>query len=95
MTNSNSIAFRRLSDGRVFRVRGQVARTLVALLSCDGHGCTALEVSSWALRLAHYIMCLRRLGLDIAMERESHPGGWHGRYRLLSAVELLRFSEAA
>jgi hypothetical protein len=95
MTNFHTLTFKRLSDGRVFQVRGQVARTLLALIVAQERGCTALELSTWALRLAHYVLCLRRLGLDIPLERENHPGGWHGRYRLVSGVEILRLREAA
>ncbi len=89
MTAGPRVTFRRLYDGRVFEVRGQVARTLLALVAAQDRGCTALELSTWALRLAHYILCLRRLGLEISTEREKHPGGWHGRYRLLSGVYIL------
>jgi len=89
MTNCHPVTFRRLSDGRVFTVRGQVARTLLALVAAQERGCTALEISTWALRLAHYIYCLRRLDLDIPLERETHEGGWHGRYRLRTALEIL------
>jgi hypothetical protein len=66
-----------------------VARTLVALVAAQERGCTALELSTWALRLAHYVLCLRRLGLDVELERENHPGGWHGRYRLQTGVQIL------
>ena len=45
-------------------------------------------MSSWALRLAHYIMELRRHGLDIETIHEAHPGGWHGRYVLHTPVEI-------
>jgi hypothetical protein len=37
-------------------------------------------------------MKLRRLGLTIAMSREKHDGqvpGWHGRYTILTPIELL------
>jgi hypothetical protein len=73
----------------VFKVQGQVGRTLIALVAAQERGCTALELSTWALRLAHYVLCLRRLGLDVALERENHPGGWHGRYRLQTGVQIL------
>jgi hypothetical protein len=57
----------------------QVCRTLRALIEAGDQGITALEVSSWALRLAH----------------EPHEGGHHGRYRLISRVTLDAESEAA
>lgn len=70
-------------------VTGQVARALEALVNRGSAGVTALEMSSWALRLAHYVYVLRRkFGLVIIMDREEHDDGWHGRYRLLSPVTL-------
>ena len=81
--------FRLLGSTEPRTVCGQVARSLVALHRADGKGVTALELSSWALRLAHYVMELRRLGLDIEMIREDHPGGWHGRYVLRTPIELV------
>lgn len=77
------------SDGQPFRVKGQTARTLMALVEAGQSGITALEMSTWALRLAAYILDLRRLGLLIQMESEPHEGGWHGRYRILSPVRIL------
>jgi hypothetical protein len=70
-------------------VKGQVARTLAALINAGKAGVTAGEVCSWALRLAHYVMCLRRLGLPIDMALEPHRDGNHGRYRLLVDVRIL------
>jgi len=74
-------------------VKGRYAQTLNALVTSSSTGITALEVSSWALRLAHYVFILRtKYGLHIEMERETHEIdgviGWHGRYFLLSHVEL-------
>lgn len=71
-----------------FTVTGQTARALLALVNAAAHGVTALEVSTWALRLAAYVHCLRRLGLVVTLLREPHPGGWHGRYVLASPVRL-------
>jgi hypothetical protein len=72
-----------------FSVSGQTARALLALVNAAGRGVTALELSTWALRLAAYVHTLRRLGLVITLLREPHPGGWHGRYVLASPVRLL------
>ena len=70
-------------------VTGQVARALEALVARGSAGVTALEMSSWALRLAHYVYVLRRkFGLVIEIEREEHDGGWHGRYRLRCTVVI-------
>ncbi len=70
-------------------VRGQTARTLQALVQAGPVGCTAHEVSSWALRFAAYAHDLRHKH-DLAIEtlREEHPGGWHGRHRLLTPVTI-------
>lgn len=84
--------FRILDSGRICTVKGQEARTLLALCDAGARGITALEVSTWALRLAHYCLKLRKQGLSIPMEREDHAGpvkGWHGRYRLETQVEIL------
>lgn len=80
----------RLPDGwRAIRVRGQEARALLALVKAGSRGCTALEVSTWALRFAAYTHNLiHKQGLCIVTEREMHPGGWHGRHTLLDLVEI-------
>ena len=73
----------------VFEVKGQTARTLIALIKAGAGGVTALEVNSWAYRLGAYVHDLRRRhGLAIETQREVHDGGWHGRYVLHSAVTL-------
>jgi hypothetical protein len=74
----------------------QVCRTLRALIEAGERGITAIEVSSWTLRLAHYIWRLKTdHGLLIETEYEPHEGGHHGRYRLISRVTLDAESEAA
>ena len=81
-------AYRDGTDSR-FVVRGQTARTLIALINAGDQGTTALEVSTWALRLAHYVFELRTIHrLAIRCEREEHPGGWHGRYVLETPVRI-------
>lgn len=75
--------------------KGQAARTLLHAIQAqaDNKGFTSLEISTWALRLSHYIYLLRNDGLTITMEREDHDGpvgdGWHGRYRLKNRVEII------
>ena len=80
-------------DGGVAReitARGQEAKSLLALVEAGSRGVTALEICTWALRFAAYCHSLRkRCGLLIAMIREPHPGGWHGRHILRSRVEIL------
>lgn len=72
---------------------GQTCRALQSLILAGQKGVTAQELSSWALRLAHYVLELRKVGLNIEMIREAHAGGWHGRYVLHSDVRLLRYIE--
>ena len=69
-------------------------QALRALVAAGNKGITALEMASWAYRLAHYIHILKKEhGLPISTEHEAHPGGFHGRYRLLCKVQLLGDSE--
>ncbi len=75
-------------DGQRISVGGQELRTLLALVAAGDNGITALEISSWAYRLAAYCHELRRLGVPISTSREPHEGGWHGRYRLEGKVKL-------
>lgn len=88
-------------DGQVRRIQvvGRFAQTLRALVEAGEQGVTALEISSWALRLGHYIFILRhRYGLNISMELEPHEGaysGRHGRYRLRSNVRFLESDQEA
>jgi hypothetical protein len=92
------LRFRVVGSDRLCRVLGQEARTLEALRCAGDAGVTAQEISSWALRLAHYCMKLRKLGLAIEMQREHHKGpvpGWHGRYFLKTPVEILTARGAA
>lgn len=74
---------------RLFVVRGQTAKALIALVNSGDRGVTALETATWAYRLAAYCHDLRtRYGLAIRTEREEHPGGWHGRHVLETSVTL-------
>jgi len=74
-----------------FKLCGKEAQSLIALIKAKQKGVTALEVSSWALRLSAYIHILRRrYNLDIPMIRESHPGGFHGRYFLCENIDVIR-----
>jgi len=68
--------------------KGREAQTIRALAEAGDKGVTALELSSWALRLAAYVNVLRKAGLDITTVREAHDGGTHGRYILEQPVDL-------
>ena len=75
---------------RRWEAKGQVARTLLALVAAGEHGVTAAEISSWALRLAAYCFVLRRdYHLTIDTIREPHEGGWHGRHVLRTPVRVI------
>jgi hypothetical protein len=79
-----------------FVVRGQTAKSLLALVKAGERGCSALEVSSWALRFAAYCHELRKNhGLEIATLPENHDGGWHGRHVLRTPVEILAIIDAS
>ncbi|MDA1023268.1 MAG: hypothetical protein O2817_08000 [Proteobacteria bacterium] len=89
-----------LTERREIEVTGCLAQTLRALLSAGSMGVTAQKMSSWALRLSHYVFVLRHdYGLDIETIKEQHGGdfpGKHGRYVLRSRVILADYEcEAA
>lgn len=92
MTGRFTVTARTWDNGqaREFEARGQTARALLALVEAGERGVTALECSTWAYRLAAYCYDLRRdHGLAIRCDREEHPGGWHGRHVLETAVEII------
>ncbi|MBA3903521.1 MAG: hypothetical protein C0522_07600 [Rhodocyclaceae bacterium] len=69
---------------------GRFAWTLNELVQAGPKGITSLE--NPAPRISHYIMILRRAGVNISTEDERHPGsfsGRHGRYRLEVPVTVL------
>jgi hypothetical protein len=74
--------------GPSFIASGQTAKAIRALVLAGKQGVTALEVATWAFRLAAYCHCMRKHGLDIETIRETHEGGWHGRHVLHTAVRL-------
>ena len=78
-------------NGLSVTIRAKPAQTLMALLKKGSKGITSLEMSNtWALRLAAYVFELRhKYGLEIAMEREEHEGGWHARYILITPVQVV------
>lgn len=72
------------------QVTGKTARALLALVDAGRHGVSAVQVSSWAFRLAAYCHKLRRkYRLNIETIREAHDGGWHGRYVLHTPVSIV------
>ena len=78
------------SQIREFVLNGRDCQALIALVEAKQQGTTALEISSWALRLSAYIFNLRtECGLDIITNTEPHDGGHHGRYTLQDDVKIL------
>ena len=78
-------------DGRTFTCRGQEAKTLLLLVEKGKAGVTAYDSRGGPpFRLAAYTHNLiRNSGLSIETQRESHEGGWHGRFVLHTPVEIL------
>src|SRR4051812_16433880 len=92
MNRKISMLFARYIGGerRVFIVTRRPAQTLWYLVECKEAGVTALQMSSWALRLAAYIHILRsKYGLDIQTISEPHDGGQHARYVMHTPVEII------
>ncbi|MCP5361143.1 MAG: hypothetical protein H6908_00665 [Hyphomicrobiales bacterium] len=76
---------------REYHLTGRVGQTIHALVMAGRQGVTALEMSSWALRLGAYIHTLRhRYQLVIHTVMEPHEGGMHARYVLESPVTIAR-----
>lgn len=78
-------------DGAIFTVRGQEAKTLQLLIDKGKAGVVAYDfIGGPPFRLPAYTWALmKRHGLIIETVRESHEGGWHGRFVLHSPVEIV------
>jgi hypothetical protein len=88
----SSIVFRHYKkDKEIYHhINGKVAKSLIFLIVSGNSGITALEVSSWAFRLAAYIHILRtKYDIDIITIDEPHDGGIHGRYILKDRVDII------
>lgn len=80
----------RLPDGRRQTFHGREAWTLRQLVNAGPSGITTLEQP--APRWSHYVFKLRKAGLVISTDRESHSGpypGSHGRYRIETPVTII------
>ncbi len=96
MSRKVTVTFTTYFDGqpKTYEVEGRAAESLLCLVQAGETGITALEVNSWAYRLASYIHDLRhKFGLDIRTLKELHEGGSHARYVVLSAVEIIRIEQ--
>jgi hypothetical protein len=70
-------------------LKGRLAWTMLELVNAGDKGITPLH--NPAPRVSHYVMILRRKGVVIETEMQSHGGafpGEHGVYRLKSTVTL-------
>lgn len=86
---SNKITIR-LPDGRRQTFEGRECWTLRHLINAGPAGITTLDQP--APRWSHYVFKLRKAGLVISTNRESHSGpypGSHGRYRLETPVTIV------
>jgi hypothetical protein len=95
MRSTLTIVARILPDGKPFTVTGRNAWTLGELVKAGQKGCTPID--NPALRWSAYVFNLRRnQRLVIETRHEAHRGpfaGWHGRYVLVSAVEIISRSD--
>ncbi|HEV2557219.1 MAG TPA: hypothetical protein VGU45_01200 [Microvirga sp.] len=78
---------------------GREAETLLKLVEAGERGVRAYDFPGGPpFRLGAYVHDLRRMGLSIRTDRESHAGGSHGVYVLetpVSIVTVLQSDEAA
>lgn len=75
-------------------VKGRQAQSICWLHLKQDKGVTSQEMSSWALRLGAYIHILRhKHNLNIRTDKEPHEGGSHGRYVLLSKVDIVKIED--
>jgi hypothetical protein len=77
-------------SGRMIELRGREAWALGHLLDAGAAGCTPIDTPG--PRWSDYVFKLRRRGINIETQPESHGGpfaGTHARYVLRSRVEQL------
>jgi hypothetical protein len=76
---------------------GRPAWLLEKLIAAGSTGLTTAELPP-GVRCSHYILLLRKAGVDIVTLQEMHTGiyaGRHSRYVLRSKVEIVRDGPAA
>lgn len=97
MTHRLSVTARRPPDGDAFHVTGQEARTLLLLIEKGQQGVVAYDFEGGPpFRLPAYTWSLmRKHNLIIETVRESHPGGWHGRFVLHTLLQVIQRSDWA
>lgn len=89
-----AVIFKKANQETPMLATRRVAQTLLWLVYCGEKGVTALEVSSWALRLADYVHTLRHdYGVRIITLMEAHDGGRHARYVLREEIVVIDISQ--
>jgi hypothetical protein len=91
MTKRFKVTARILPDGKPFTSSGQEAKTLSLLYEKGVLGVVAYDFHGGPpFRLPAYTWALmRNHGLVIETCRERHECGWHGRFVLHTAIEIL------
>ena len=75
---------------------GKKARLLKMLYDNRDEGITALDVVPWICGISCYLYDLRHIhGLNIETTKEPHVGGYHGRYRLKSGINIIHVEDEA
>jgi hypothetical protein len=95
MSNVIRIVIMVLETGRHMAFDGREAFTANALIEAGDKGVRPIDRP--APRWSHYVMMLRRAGLDIETIREPHGGafpGNHGHYVLRTKVAVVRKTAA-
>lgn len=83
-------------DGTVKAFKGRAAWALDQLARAGAGGCT--PITHPGPRWSHYVLLLRRDGVNIETVHETHGGayaGHHARYLLHSPIEIIERREAA
>lgn len=97
MTKRFKVIARLLPDGAPFTVTGQEGRTLLLLHQKGSSGVVAYDFHGGPpFRLPAYTWALmRKHGLIIETCRETHQCGWHGRFMLHTAIEIIAVADPA
>ena len=97
MSKRFKVTARKLPDGQPFTCSGQEGKTLLLLHKNGASGVVAYDFRGGPpFRLPAYCWSLiRNRGLVIETHREQHDGGWHGRFVLHTAIEILAVEDPA
>ena len=97
MAKRFKVTARILPDGLPFTSSGQEGRTLLLLHEKGALGVVAYDFRGGPpFRLPAYTWSLmRNHGLAIETRREQHDCGWHGRFVLHTAIEIIAINDPA